>query len=58
MNEECFIEEEKRKIIYNKIKEMNIAKQIFCSYFDLINTTYKTHKLICDYDDEIMISTL
>ena len=58
MNEEYFIEDEKRKIIDKKIKEMKIAKQIFCSYFDLINTTYKNHTLICDYNDEIMISTL
>ena len=58
MNEEYFIEDEKRKIIDKKIKEMKIAKQIFCSYFDLINTTYKNHTLIYDYNDEIMISTL
>jgi hypothetical protein len=51
MNEEYFIEDEKRKIIDTKIKEMKIAKQIFCSYFDLINTAYKNHTLIYDYND-------
>lgn len=55
MNDEYFIEDEKRKIIDNKIKEMKIAKQTFCSYFDLINTSYKNHTLICDNNDEIMV---
>ena len=48
MNEEYFIEEEKRKIINTKIKEMKIAEKLFCSYFDLMNTTYKNHVLIDD----------
>ena len=48
MNEESFIEDEKRKIINKKIKEMKIAKKSFCSYFDLMNTTYENHALIDD----------
>ena len=48
MNEEYFIEDEKRKIINKKIKEMKIAEKLFCSYFDLMNTTYKNHVLIDD----------